>query len=557
MQGGPSTHPIRALVGTWLLLDFFGDARRSGGDASTLTTSIFSQSFLSLGISALLFPEIPPVPFAAATMCVSTLLVAIGSFDTEEPKNRRAADRLLQATSPLGRLPFVLAHALHASFSTMLVTIGMALPPAILLACHEHNAWLVPGYVALACACAALAIGALAVALRAARAALGSHRAALVAGSGKAALLAFGVALFALSLSSLSSNVDALPFPRAIAELLPPYHAAKVLHDPIGEGWRTLPWLGAAIVLLLISTALRDEENDRTQRRGRGGAIARLERRLAGAPEDAAVTGFCSTMLWRSPGIRARVLPLLGVPAAFAFLALRGSDERSARMFVAMALQFPAIYLPFVIAMLPKADVQGARWIFDSAPQLGIARIQRAVWISLTMRVLLPVHALLFVLLLATAKEPTAIALLCAWSLCIGTAAARLMTRALADVPFSRDQDAAGLDLGNLMAAALVLAGLGAFAATTSLGMLATATAVVATIVAALLRAKTAPQDAATTAPAVPSPVADTTTATPAPSSAANRQGPPTLRRELLAIATLYAVLCVLPLLIGLWLGAA
>jgi hypothetical protein len=78
-----------------------------------------------------------------------------------------------------------------------------------------------------------------------------------------------------------------------------------------------------------------------------------------------------------------------------------------------------------------------------------------------------------------------------------------------------------------------------------------------ATIVAALLRAKTAPQDAAATAPAVPSPVADTTTATPAPSSAANRQGPPTLRRELLAIATLYAVLCVLPLLIGLWLGAA
>ena len=557
MQRGPSTHPIRALVGTWLLLDFFGDARRSGGDASTLTTSIFSQSFLSLGISALLFPEIPPVPFAAATMCVSTLLVAIGSFDTEEPKNRRAADRVLQATSPLGRLPFVIARALHASFSTMLVTIGMALPPAILLACHESNAWLVPGYVALACACAALAIGALAVALRAARSALGSHRAALVAGSSKAALLAFGVALFALSLPSLSSNVDGLPFPRAIAELLPPYHAAKILHDPIGEAWRALPWLGAAALLLLVSTALRDEENDRTQRRGRGGPIAQLERRLAGAPEDAAITGFCSTMLWRSPGIRARVLPLLGVPAAFAFLALRGSNERSARMFVAMALQFPAIYLPFVIAMLPKADVQGARWIFDSAPLLGSARIQRAVWISLTMRVLLPVHALLFVLLIATAKDPAAIALLCAWSLCIGAAAARLMTRALADVPFSRDQDAAGLDLGNLMAAALVLAGLGAFAATTSLGVLAASTAVVALIVAKLLRAKTTSNDAVPVAPTVVATAADAIPAVPAPSSAANRQGPPTLRRELLAIATLYAVLCVLPLLIGLWLGAA
>ena len=560
MQGGPSTHPIRALVGTWLLLDFFGDARRSGGDASTLTTSIFSQSFLSLGISALLFPEIPPVPFAAATMCVSTLLVAIGSFDTEEPKNRRAADRLLQATSPLGRLPFVLAHALHASFSTMLVTIGMALPPAILLACHEHNAWLVPGYVALACACAALAIGALAVALRAARAALGSHRAALVAGSGKAALLAFGVALFALSLSSLSSNVDALPFPRAIAELLPPYHAAKVLHDPIGEGWRTLPWLGAAIVLLLISTALRDEENDRTQRRGRGGAIARLERRLAGAPEDAAVTGFCSTMLWRSPGIRARVLPLLGVPAAFAFLALRGSDERSARMFVAMALQFPAIYLPFVIAMMRQSDVQGSRWIFDSAPAIGAARVQRAAWISLVLRVLLPVHAMLAAMLLATTDRLLDTALLCVWSLCIGACAARVMARAIDDVPFSRDDANTNLDFGNLMAAALVLAGAGAFVASNGTTTLAVAASVAVLLFANALRSR--PHDAdvsdapestdsavqvehAALAVAAQTPVAQTRAKQPEPS----------LRRELAAIATLYVVLCALPLLIGLWLG--
>jgi hypothetical protein len=131
------------------------------------------------------------------------------------------------------------------------------------------------------------------------------------------------------------------------------------------------------------------------------------------------------------------------------------------------------------------------------------------------------------------------------------------MTRALADVPFSRDQDAAGLDLGNLMAAALVLAGLGAFAATTSLGVLAASTAVVALIVAKLLRAKTTAKDAEPVAPTVVAPAADATLAAPVPSSAANRQGPPTLRRELLAIATLYAVLCVLPLLIGLWLGTA
>ena len=79
MQGGTRTHPIRALVGSWLLLDFFGDARRTGGVSSTLTTTIFSQSFVSLGAAALLYPEVPPVPFAAATLSVSTLFVAIGA----------------------------------------------------------------------------------------------------------------------------------------------------------------------------------------------------------------------------------------------------------------------------------------------------------------------------------------------------------------------------------------------------------------------------------------------------------------------------------------------
>ena len=93
MHGEAKSNPIRALVGAWLVLDFFGDARRTGGNASTLTTTIFSQSFLSLGVAALLYPEIPPVPFTAATLGVATLLVATGSFDTEQPLNRRAADR--------------------------------------------------------------------------------------------------------------------------------------------------------------------------------------------------------------------------------------------------------------------------------------------------------------------------------------------------------------------------------------------------------------------------------------------------------------------------------
>ncbi len=568
MQAGPRTHPIRALVGSWLLLDFFGDARRSGGTASTLTTTIFSQSFVSLGVAALLYPEVPPVPFAAATMSVSTLFVAIGAFDTEQPANRRAADRVLQATSPLGRASFLFARALHAAFATMLVTIGMALPPAILLACHEQDPWKVPAYLALACACSALAIGSLACALRAVRARLGAHAAALVAGTAKAVVLAFGVGVFALSLGALSKDADALPIGRLGAELLPTYHAAKILHDATGEAWRALPWLCVAVVLALISIALPEPENEPPRRVSPRGLLARLDRRLAGSPADAAITAFCSTMLWRSPAVRARVLPLLGVPAAIAFLALRGSEGRGADLFVAMALQFPAIYLPFVIAMMRPSDVQGARWIFDSAPATTPERVQRAAWISLVTRVLLPVHATLAVMLLATSDRPLDTALLCVWSFCIGACAARVMARAIDDVPFSRDDANANLDFGNLMAAALVLAGAAAFVASNGTTTLAVASGAVALWFANTLRAR--PRDAGdaavTTTSLAGAPARDVDAAAVddrasreraknAMATTQKKQPAESLRRELAAIATLYVVLCALPLLIGLWLG--
>ncbi len=550
MHGGAKTNPIRALVGAWLVLDFFGDARKTGGNSSTLTTTVFSQSFLSLGVAALLYPEIPPVPFTAATLSVVTLLVATGCFDTEQPANRRAADRVLQATSPLGRLPFALARTMHAAFSLLLVTVGMALSPAILLACHEGDPWKVPAYIALACACTALAASSLSVVLRIARRIMGTHGAALVAGTGKAAVLAFGVALFALSLSALSKDASALPMGRIGAEMLPPYHAAKILHDPVGESWRAMPWLCVGALLLLLSVLVSEPENDRSRRVPPRGAMARLDRRLAGAPEDAAITAFCATMLWRSPSVRARVLPLLGVPAAIAFLALRSGDAQSASLFIAMALQFPAIYMPFVIAMARQSDVPDGRWIFDSAPRISLLRTQRAAAIALITRVLLPVHAVLFALLLATTDRPMWIALLCCYSFCVGGAVTRLMTRELDDVPFSRDDPQTALDLGNLTVWALALAGAAALVASAELPLLATATvAAVAAIVYALRPSR----DAVLARSAQePRPAAMPNLRPAAPQAMAIAQS---LRRELAALAALYLVLCVLPLLIGLFLG--
>ena len=126
---------VAALVRAWLVLDFFGDARRAGkGHASSLTTVIFAQSFFALAFAALLYPETPPTPFAAANLSLSTLLLAIGALGDEGRPARRGADEVLCRTAPLTALARTAARALHTAFAIGLVTIGMALPPAILLA---------------------------------------------------------------------------------------------------------------------------------------------------------------------------------------------------------------------------------------------------------------------------------------------------------------------------------------------------------------------------------------------------------------------------------------
>ncbi|MGE3175363.1 MAG: hypothetical protein AB7O97_22250 [Planctomycetota bacterium] len=488
MTGGHRTPPVRALVHAWLLLDFFGEARRSGGDASTLTTTIFSQSFLCLIVAALLYPEPPPVPFAAANLCLSTLLVALGAFDTEQPAQRRAADRLLLATAPFGAVRAVLARALHAAFATMLLTVGMALPPAILLACRQGQPLLAPGYLLAACACAALAIASLSVSLRAARRFVGGHAAALLAGTGKALVLAFGVALFALSLPTLQKDAAALPFGRLGAELLPPYHAAKILAAPAAEAWRALPWLAIAALLLVVAAWLGEDSRDRAATQGRPGPLLRLCLRCCRGQPERGIGAFTATMLWRSPGVRARVLPLLGVPAAFAFLALRGTDPRGQALFTTMALQFPAIYLPFVIAMLRQAEQQGSRWLFDSAPRVPLARVQRAAWCALVTNLLLPVHAVALLALLLLGMPPLHTTAASAFAFTIGALLARAMTRDLTDVPFSDDGQQGGLELGNLIAFGLVLAGLGAGVAMLPLALQFGAAAITAAALVGMLR---------------------------------------------------------------------
>lgn len=542
-----------ALVGAWLTLDFFGDARRSGtGNASTLTTTIFAQSFVALGFAALLYPDTPRVPFAAANLSLSTLLMALGALGEAGRPERRAADAVLLRTAPLSPLAGAAARALHAAFALLLVTVGMALPPAILLAFLVGDPLQVPLYVAAACLCSALAAGALGLGAKVAQSWLGADRAALAMGTLKALLYGGGLVLFARSLPALDATADALPIGRAALDVVPPYHAAKWLAAPIAEAWRLGALLTAGAALALAAGLVRDDGDGATRRRRQGGLLLGLLHAITPPGPARGVAEFAAIGIWRSPGFRARALPLLGIPAAMAFLAIGGGDGGVDRRLVAVLLQAPAMYLPFLVTFLPHADHPGASWMFAHAPRLGLATVRDATWRALCTHVVLPIGGAMTIAVAATAPGPGGAN--CAAALfAVGVAAfaGRRAVRSLPTAPFTRALEGEiGPDFSQLMVGTMALGALGfGFASWTPTALqwpIALATlAAAATAVrrtAATAGGETAIVDAAED---------DGTPPVDASTAAGGKAAPPSLRRELRAIVVLYAITSALPLAIG------
>ncbi|MCA8949241.1 MAG: hypothetical protein KDE27_07050 [Planctomycetes bacterium] len=548
----------RSLIHAWLVLDFFGDARRRGGTSSTLTTTIFTQAFLALVFAALLYPETPVVPFAAANLSLSSLLIAVSILGDADRVDRRRADQVLVGTSPAGRWSVLLAHAGHAAFYVGLLTIGMALPPAILLGFLQQSATSAVAYIALACLCSGLATGALAVALGLLARLFGPARAVLIGGSLKALLLGAGIALFALGLQNLRGSAADLPIGRLGAELLAPYHAARLLRDPATESWRLGALLGAGVVLALLAALRRDVEGASGARRRDSGPLRWLLLKLCRRGPAAGIAEFTATQMWRSPGFRARVLPLLGLPAVMIYVSLRDTadagDRGHAFVFLCVLLQLPAIYLPFLIAFLPRADQQNARWVFDQAPPVELGVVRDAVWRALVTHVLLPVHAVAATLLIATSRDPLEVALGAVFALGTAIVAAKPMTASLRTVPFT--DDAAGEpanDLGALFSLALPLLGLAilfGYVFSPAIRLLAAALAVLAAVL--LLRRQPTGAASEAAATATRSAVEDEPQVTEAnKATSPEQEAASSLGRELRAVGLLYAAVSVVPILVG------
>lgn len=551
---------IAALIRTWLLLDFFGDSRRAGdGQGSSLTTTIMWQSLLSFVFAMLLYPDVALIPFVAANLCLSTLLIGVGSLGDEERPLRQAADATLLAGSPVSATSIVLARSGHASFQLVLVTTGMALPPAVLLG-HLTGEWLHSvGYVLSACACSGLANASLATLRSLFARILGVARATLMMGTLRAALLGCGFVLFALSLRQLTETADALPIGRFGAELLPPYHAARLLADPSAEAWRLLPWAGLAVMLLLATIALLATEPPTRNRISQRQPLLRLLAKISGRGARLGIAEFVAISMWRSPGFRARVLPLLGLPAGMVFLTLGGDDANNDFVLVCLLLQLPAIYLPFLIAFLPRADQADTGWVFAHAPGLSRDLVSDATWRALTTHVLVPTYGLALVLVTSFGPDRFDRAAAATFAFGMAVLAAERMTR-LDRVPFTdnREEDR-GLELGGLMGGALVLAGLGTAFGAALPAPLRWPLALVVLILAGLrLKRRPVPDPSLTlvsTEKGASQPTAKEPDATAESNPGDDMQSTPapqpSIARELRAVAVLFAALCVLPWLAG------
>ncbi|MHC4514176.1 MAG: hypothetical protein ACYTGW_13205 [Planctomycetota bacterium] len=481
------TSRVLALVHSWLVLDFFGDSRKSGQPGSSLTTTIFTQSFIGLLFAIVVVSEPPfenDVAYLAANLSLSTLMVGIGLLGDPQRYKRAFADEVLARTAPLSANALTLARVLHGSFHLCLVTVGMALPPAILAywVCGEAL-WVVPAYLVFACLSAGIMAGCLAVFTRGVHLVLGPARAQLMVGTLKALLLGGGFLLMVVCLRHLEGTAADIPLGPGSTLAWPPYWAARFLNYPQAN-WMFLGYLLAAcVVLYLLSSMMQTAAlSRRTSKPTRRGWLAALDRSFAGDGTLLGATAFISTMLYRSAGFRARVLPLFGLPFAMVLLSFMEEGESQARrLLLGMTLQFPAIFLPFLVAFLPRSDHEQASWVFDQSPHVTPTLFRAASFIALTTHIIVPVHATALAAMIAFGELtlPTVLftVALSVFSTAIAILVARLSVQKLQHMPFTVDESdsEAETDFRGLVGGAIVLALLGggfAMIAQASMGIL-------------------------------------------------------------------------------------
>jgi hypothetical protein len=239
-----------------------------------------------------------------------------------------------------------------------------------------------------------------------------------------------------------------------------------VLDDP-GGAWPFGVALAAAGAVLWMASVVVPRVPRPTSHRVGCGWLARLDRILVGEGPLLGITAFTSAMLYRSPGYRAKVLPIFGLPAAMIGLSLWEADPRHRLVLLGITLQLPAIYLPLLTAFLAQADEEGCSWIFSTSPSgSGPTLARQAALVSLSTHVLLPTHLVGGLVMVCSNAGGAAAVALASFSFGAAVITAWMVLRGLPCVPFTDEDQGISADVGSLFGLALVLGSAGGVFAT-------------------------------------------------------------------------------------------
>ena len=438
VRGAAGSWPaLRAILGAWLTIDLFGKTRRAGEEGSgSLTPTVFTQGFLSWIFAALCFEESSPVGFAAATLSLVAGFATLALLGELADQLGRDADRSFLLSTPISARLLGFAHFVHATLLLSAFALGLAVPPAVLLAFKLGQPLAALSYLVAACVLSATLYAAIRVLIVALEWIAGSAIASAFSALLRALLFGGGTIGLLLGLRAVINGPAQFPGGIDFLQYMPPYWFARLVAVGPGAEFAGLAWLtplAIAIAALLLSLLPK-----RPRRAPRRRAWIRPPR--AWPQTTRAWTSFALAVLLRDRSFRLRALPLLGLPFAAVVVGLRADIGPDRMPFVlALVHQLPLAYLPFLLHFVPYAEGWRAAWLPAAASARPIGDSRRGVALAFAIFAL-PLQALLLLVDLSYRDGPvdaiaaTLVALGLAWLL-LPILAASLHSQAFSEDP--------------------------------------------------------------------------------------------------------------------------
>ena len=388
----------RALLEAWLIQALFGKSRRAGQSGSgSLTPAVFTQGFVSWVFAALAFEGSSPRAFMAGNLAFVVLLATSALIGELDDERERPADRDFVGATPTLRRTVLVARWLRQGIVSLLFAGGIAIAPAILSGFKTQNLVVPPLFVLATCVLSTGATILFASATRLVAALLGGDRATSFSTVVRALLLGGGFVAMLLGLRAMLGGSEVFPGGRSLLEALPTtWFADAIRTADLTALLLVVAFCGATLLLGLV-TAQLPERSRSSAKTSMGGLTPAAIRTLVKDPQRRGLAAFTLDMLVRERSFRLRALPLLGLPAAAALLALR-SDVEASRLPTMLALvhQLPAAYLPFLLLFVPYAENARASWLVALRLEDPERAYRRSFEVALGL-LILPVQALLLV----------------------------------------------------------------------------------------------------------------------------------------------------------------